>query len=129
MPNTLLLDLNGDDAVKTISAALSGHGFYVLRSFDLRSALTAPEVGCECPHHGTEKCDCQFVVLLVYGEAAEPITLTTHSHNNQTRVQIVRDATMNPDPRFVEKVMAVLLEASPSLPISPLINEEATSHA
>jgi len=129
MPNTLLLDINGDDAVKTISEALGAHGFYILRSFDLRSALTAVTVGCECPHHGTEKCDCQFVVLLIYGEAAEPITLTTHSHNHQTRIQIVRDATMNPDPCFVEKVMAVLLEASPSLSLSPLINEEATSHA
>lgn len=112
MPNTILLNINGDDAVKTITEALSAHGFYILRSFDLRSALTVSEVGCECPHHGTEKCDCQFVVLLIYGDAAEPLTLTTHSHNHQTRVQIVRDATTNPDPRFVEKVMAVLLEAS-----------------
>ena len=129
MQNTILLDINGDDAVKTITEALSGHGFYVLRSFDLRSALTAVTVGCECPHHGTEKCDCQFVVLLIYGDAAEPITLTTHSHNNQTRVQIVRDATMKPDPHFVENVMSVLLEKSPTLLISPLINEEATGHA
>ena len=128
MPNTLLLDINGDEAVKTITDALIGHDFYVLRSFDLRSALTAAEVGCECPHHGTEKCDCQYVVLLIYSAAVEPITLTTHSHNNQTRVQIVRDATMNPDPHFVESVMAVLLEAAPTLPISPLINEEATRH-
>ncbi len=127
MQNTILLDINGDEAVKTITEALSGHGFYVLRSFDLRSAMTAAKVGCECPHHGTEKCDCQFVVLLVYGEAAEPIMLTTHRHNNQTRAQIVCDATMNPDPIFVERVMAVLLEASPTLLISPLINEAATS--
>jgi len=127
MQNTILLDINGDEAVKTITEALCGHGFYVLRSFDLRSAMTAAEVGCECPHHGTEKCDCQFIVLLIYGDATEPLTLTTHSHNHQTRVQIVRDATMNPDPHFVECVMAVLLEASPAWLISPLINEAATS--
>jgi len=126
MQNTVLLDLNGDEAVKTICEALRSHGFYVLRSFDLRLALTAAEVGCECPHHGTEKCDCQFVVLLIYGEAAEPLTLTTHSHNNQTRVQIVRDATMKPDARFAESVMTLILETSPKLAIAPLINEEAT---
>lgn len=110
MQNTILLDINGDEAVKTITEALSGHGFYTLRSFDLRSAMTACEVGCECPHHGTEKCDCQFVVLLIYGAAAEPITLTTHSHNNQTRVQIVRDATTIPDPQLVEQVTAALID-------------------
>jgi len=60
MQNTILLDINGDEAVKTITESLIAHGFYVLRSFDLRSAMTAAEVGCECPHHGTEKCDCQF---------------------------------------------------------------------
>jgi hypothetical protein len=124
MQNTLLLDLNGDEAVKTISESLRSHGFYVLRSFDLRSALTVTDVGCECPHHGTEKCDCQFVVLLIYGSAAEPITLTTHSHNNQTRVQIVRDATMKPDARFAESVMALIGEVSPKLAIASLINEE-----
>ena len=128
MQNTLLLGINGDEAVKTITENLKGHGFYVLRSFDLRSALTTVEVGCECPHHGTEKCDCQYVVLLIYGAAVEPVTLTTHSHNNQTRVQIVRDATMNPDPHVVESVMTVLLETSPTSPISPLVNEEATGH-
>jgi hypothetical protein len=126
MQNTVLLDLNGDEAVKTICESLRSHGFYVLRSFDLRSALTVTDVGCECPHHGTEKCDCQFVVLLIYGDTAEPLTLTTHSHNNQTRVHIVRNATMKPEARFAESVMMLILEASPKLAIAPLINEEAT---
>lgn len=37
-------------------------------SFDLPSVLTTP-TGCICPHHGTDPCDCQMVVMLVYGTA------------------------------------------------------------
>ena len=39
---------------------------------------------CPCPHHGTNECDCQMLVLLVYGEAVEPATLILHGNNGQT---------------------------------------------
>ena len=32
-------------------------GLQVVRSFDLKVARAA-HVGCTCPHHGTDQCDC-----------------------------------------------------------------------
>jgi hypothetical protein len=122
---------------------LTRRGFRVVRSFDLRSALAplTAHVDCECPHHGTAKCTCQFVVLLVYGDpSAEPalslskgsggapVVITTHSQDAQAQVQIVRptgtgeavrdlkavrdDANSRPDARLVEQVMAAMFEAA-----------------
>ena len=62
---------------------LSVAGLRMLRTFDLHDArLGAAE--CSCPHHGTSKCNCQMVVLLIYGEAIEPATLILHGNEEQT---------------------------------------------
>ena len=54
-----------DDAVEWLSRMVSQAGLSVLRTFDLQTARQAQAV-CPCPHHGTDQCDCQMVVLLVY---------------------------------------------------------------
>ena len=127
MNDDLTFNSTGEAAARTATAALIRCGLHVVRSFDLRSALT-PRVNCDCPHHGTAQCTCQFVVLLVYGDpstsfdfaqdrrsgqvAAAPLVLTLHSHGDRTSAQIVRDAASLPDPRLAEQVMAALTEAA-----------------
>lgn len=119
---SILYDCNGETAAQAATEALTRRGFRVVRSFDLRSAI-AVHADCECPHHGTAKCTCQFVVLLVYGESSAPIVITAHSRDVQAQVQIVRptgtglkavrdDANSQPDPRLVEQAMAALFEAA-----------------
>lgn len=69
MNHTILLNTDSETAAQIVTAILTRQGYHVLRSFDLRSALVAhPESVCPC--HGTSPCNCQFVVLLVYGRAA-----------------------------------------------------------
>ena len=118
---SILFDCNGETAAQAATEALARRGFRVVRSFDLRSALAplAAHADCECPHHGTAQCTCQFVVLLVYGESGAPAVITTHSRDAQAHVQIVRptgmlrdDANSRPDARLVEQVMAALFEAA-----------------
>ncbi|MBI5828927.1 MAG: hypothetical protein HZB20_05180 [Chloroflexi bacterium] len=111
MDASILFDSDGETVTRAATAALTRRGLYVVRSFDLRSALT-PHANCDCPHHGTAQCTCQFVVLLVYGEAAAPLVLTLHSHDDRTSAQIVRDAANAPDPHLAEQVMAALTEAA-----------------
>ena len=124
MSESILYDCNGETAAQAATEALTRRGFRVVRSFDLRSAMTA-HADCECPHHGTAQCTCQFVVLLVYGESGAPAVITAHSRDAQAQVQIVRptgmlrdlkavrdDANSRPDPRLVEQVMAALFEAA-----------------
>ena len=111
MNNSLLFDCNGETAAQAATDFLTRRSFRVVRSFDLHSALAA-HADCECPHHGTAQCTCQFVVLLAYGESGAPVVVTAHSRDAQAQVQIVRDADARPDPRLVEQVMAALFEAA-----------------
>jgi hypothetical protein len=133
MSDSVLFDSRGETAAQAATAVLTRRGFRVVRSFDLRSALAA-HADCECPYHGTAQCTCQFVVLLVYGEAGEPVVVTAHSRDAQARMQIVPpergvngDWTTRPDPRLAEKVMAALVEAALTLQAGPA--EEVAANA
>lgn len=134
MNDSVRFDSCGETAAQAATAALARHGFRVVRSFDLRSAMTA-HADCECPYHGTAQCNCQFVVLLVYAEAGEPVVVTAHSHDAQARLQIVRpalgtcgdDVTARPDPRLAETVLAALVEAAVTLQAAPV--EEVVADA
>jgi hypothetical protein len=83
--------------VRQVKEELNQAGLGIEACFDLRSAL-AGSIECPCPHHGTADCDCQMVVLLVYGPGEPPLTLTAHGHNYTTWIS---------------------LEESPRLPVSP----------
>ncbi len=114
MNDGLVFSADNDVVMPAVAARLTRRGLSLVRSFDLRSALaTHPE--CECPHHGTAQCSCQYVVFLVYGNAAEPIVLTIHSHDGMTWAGIVHDATTSPDPELAQAVMAGLCEAALTL--------------
>ena len=66
-----------------VRESLSRAGLRVVPTFDLQIArLAHPD--CSCPHHGTEKCSCQLVILLVYGKQAEPATLVIHGQDGKT---------------------------------------------
>ena len=126
MGDSVLFDSCGEAAAQVAAAGLTRHGFRVVRSFDLRSALTT-HADCGCPCHGTAQCTCQFVVLLVYSEAGDPVVVTAHSPDALARVQIVRDVTTRPDPRLGEQVMAALVEAALTLQTAPV--EEVVVYA
>ena len=93
-----MFDLDGETAAQTVAAALTRRGLRVVRSFDLRSALAAhagyeaSSSGCDCPYHGTARCTCQFVVLLIYGKAGAPVVVNAHSHDAQTWVQVIHQS-------------------------------------
>jgi hypothetical protein len=68
----------------------------VVRSFDLQSAC-ASFTDLTCPHHGDSSCDCQLVVLLVYGTEAAPASIVLHSHRGKTDVDLVDSPNNRPD--------------------------------
>lgn len=69
----------GHDAADWVSSKLEGAALRVYRSFDLRSTR-AVEASCACPYHGTQACDCQMTVLLVYEGQHAPATVVLHGH-------------------------------------------------
>ena len=76
-----------DQTVDWVRQQLLSAGLRSVQTFDLHSARAASH-DCECPHHGTDQCDCQMVVLLVYGKVQEPATLILHGNNGMTWLSI-----------------------------------------
>jgi len=70
-----------------VKEKLTNAGFRVVPTFDLHVARSA-HPDCPCPHHGTDECNCQLVVLLVYGKQADPATLVVHGQDGKTWVSL-----------------------------------------
>lgn len=105
------LAADGRHAVAIVTAALEYHRLLIVRSFTLRAALTA-DMDCGCPNRGTDACQCQYVVLLVYSPSQPvgrpPATVTVHSRSAAAWVTVVQDANALPDPALVDQIMAAL---------------------
>ncbi len=78
-----------EQTLSVLLAIMPLHGIRLERSFDLRSALR-DQLDCPCPHHGTTRCTCQYVVLLAYepATAALPTVITAHECDGITRVRV-----------------------------------------
>jgi len=85
-----------DEALQWTREQLLQAGLRPVQTFDLHAARVGLH-DCPCPNHGTEECDCQMVVLLIYGKASNvstppntnPVTLILHGNNGQTWVSLV----------------------------------------
>ena len=92
LPSFLTLNCSCDEALRWTSQNLTRNGLRVMQTFDLHTARHALE-DCPCPNHGTSECDCQMLVLLVYGEASEPVTLILHGNDGKTWFSIVNNSS------------------------------------
>jgi len=119
----LKLEQPCDVAVDWLAAQVSRAGLSVMRTFDLQVARHAQAV-CPCPHHGTDQCDCQMVVLLVYQVGQQPITLMAHGYSGQTWFSVVDTPQQRADPRL-EAVIRQLVER----PVLHPINLDNKAHA
>lgn len=73
-----------ETVIRQITQNLEIVGLRVVRSFDLRSACGSfPDNVCS--HHSTSSCDCQLVVLLIFG-VGTLVSLILHSHRGQTEL-------------------------------------------
>ena len=102
----LSLKSNSQTAIDQFIQRLGQAGFQVLPSFDLKVARAA-HVGCACPYHGTDQCDCQMVVLLVYGQDETPVTLVIHGHDGQTEIALVD----TPEQGYIQHTIHTILDA------------------
>lgn len=107
MSQLLTIDYTCDQAVHWASESLETVGLRVANSFNLQSARTAV-YPCTCPHHGTADCDCQMVVLLVYGSDSRPATLVAHGHDGQTWLSLIETPEQRPSPCLKESIEQAL---------------------
>ena len=114
----LTLNCSCDEAMQWSSKNLTQNGFRVMQTFDLHAARHAL-VDCPCPDHATSACDCQMVVLLVYGKTDGPVTLMLHGNNGQTQLSI-SDNPPQPSNTTLMNAIRQVLELKTSLTISQI---------
>jgi len=105
-----------DKALQWVKEQLSQNGLRAVQTFDLHAARAGLH-DCSCPNHGTDECDCQMVVVLVYGNTEGPSTLILHGSDGQTWFSIVDDTNQK-----TNEMTAVAIQNS--LKGSPLIAEQ-----
>ena len=82
-------------------------GLRALQTFDLQAARLGLH-DCTCPNHGMAACDCQLVVLLVYGEMAEPATLILHGNDGKTWLSIADDPRQRTNAQLTTEIQRSL---------------------
>ncbi|MDL1943448.1 hypothetical protein FBQ99_14005 [Chloroflexi bacterium CFX2] len=108
-PSFLTVDLPCDAALQAAKKKLSQAGLRALQTFDLHATRARqPQPDCSCPNHGTADCDCQMVVLMVYGETAEPAALILHGSDGQTRFSIADDLSQRADKQLAAAIKEAL---------------------
>lgn len=85
-------------------------GLRPVQTFDLSTARAGMHE-CACPNHGTEACDCQMVILLVYGDAPKPLTLILHGNNGQTWLSIADNPRQEVDAKLSAEIRQALEQA------------------
>lgn len=103
----LALKIECGEAVRWVSERLSQAGLQVVQTFDLRAAR-AEHGECACPHHGSELCDCQMVVLLVYEDGNPPASLVAHGRAGQTWFTLVDSPQQRVEARFEKIILHAL---------------------
>lgn len=83
----LVIENTCTQVLTLVNEKLVEAGFRTVQTFDLQTARPA-HPGCSCPHHGTSDCNCQMVILLVYGKQEDPATLIIHSQDEKTGVSL-----------------------------------------
>ena len=64
MPSTLQIDQPSINVIPALICALQEQHLTATVSFDLQIARD-DHAPCVCPYHGTEGCNCQYLVILV----------------------------------------------------------------
>lgn len=100
-----------DQIAECLKTQLPQNGLKVLQTFDLQDVLLGSEY-CPCPNHGTEKCNCAMVVLLVYGNETEPVTVVLHGSDGETVVSLADVAKQKTNERSVLAIKHALETAA-----------------
>lgn len=102
-----------DETLQWTKIQLSQAGLRAMQTFDLHTARHTLE-DCPCPHHGTGACDCQMVVLLIYGEENNPSTLILHGNDGQTWLSIAETPEQRTNAKTITAIRNVLERKLPA---------------
>ncbi len=110
----LVLDQTCDRVLSWVSQQLTAAGFRLVQTFDLKVArLAHPD--CPCPHHGTDQCNCQMVILLVYRKQDAPATLVIHGQDGRSWVSLGSPLAKRANQHLEAAIRHVLLPQLPKV--------------
>lgn len=110
----LSVNYSCDEALQWTKKQLLQAGLRAVQTFDLHTARVGLH-DCPCPNHGTNECDCQMVVVLVYGKAAEPATLILHGNDGQTWCSIADYPRQRADVKLITAIQQALEIKAPAI--------------
>jgi len=97
-----------DDAMQWAKVHLIQAGLHPVQTFDLHTARNRLR-DYPCPNHGANDCDCQMVVLLVYGDNGVPETLILHGNGGKTWLSIADSSVSHMTDSLAETIKDTLL--------------------
>jgi hypothetical protein len=113
MNYTVHVERPSEEVIPELVNRLERQGLHVMITFDLQLAR-ANQADCQCPHHGTERCTCQYAVLLVYDpkpRSSAHRTITAHGRDGEVWLSLLKSPTLRTDARPTSEAMGVdLLE-------------------
>jgi hypothetical protein len=83
-------------------------GLQSVRTFDLQAARPA-NLKTTCPQHGSQPCNCQMVVLLVYQADDPPATLVIHGSETNSWLYLIntpRQPVANNLEKYIREALA-----------------------
>lgn len=114
IPPFLSINIACDKALQWAKVQLTHANLRTVQTFDLHDARSGLR-DCPCPNHGTEDCDCQMVILLIYGDAERPATLFLHGNDGQTGLSIADEPHQRADSKLLAGIKQAL-DAPVSIP-------------
>jgi hypothetical protein len=105
---------SAEDLLPTTTVKLGEAGFRVQWTFDLQAAKElTPD--CTCPDHGTTRCNCQFMVLLVSGDGGVQETLLVHGHDTHSWIVLAAQPGRHPHEGIQQVVQALYQAEAPAM--------------
>jgi len=104
----LSVDRSCDQTLKWSKEQLMHVGLRAVQTFDLHTARIGLHE-CPCPNHGTDECDCQMVILMVYGDVDKPETLILHGNGETTWLSITSNITSSAIGSVTDSIMNTLI--------------------
>ena len=114
----LIVEQNCEQVLRSINVSLTEAGFRVVQTFDVQIARHA-HMGCQCPNHGTTNCNCQMVVLLVYGKQEDPATLILYSEEGTTGISLAAPAGDHATQNLGGSIRRALISKLSHVPVPP----------
>ena len=103
----LILKKDCREAIDWFSRQLDPAGLRVVKTFDFQTAR-AIHTDCPCPQHGTDRCDCQMVVLLVYEAGYPPASISVHGRDGITWFLLVSSSQKTTGAQYEARIQDML---------------------